>query len=205
MTAICCMAVAVAASAIDFNPEELYLRGHSAMVGSQSLGVGGFPLHVKYARIPLASGAIGPDISVGGLYHMPIRERWYLEPNVEVYYNHLKTTYSIKTELSRSRHNRGHARYYRHACAYIFRLEPYMARPPIVQGVRLPAVRLPFLHPLQLRRPTKIFQGTTARPLYGDYGTDLDVRAGLGYMWGHYYVGASFSYGIVRLTKSDFE
>lgn len=51
---------------------------------------------------------------------------------------------------------------------------------------------------------TKIFQGTTARPLYGDYGTDLDVRAGLGYMWGHYYVGASFSYGLVRLTKSDF-
>ena len=30
--------------------------------------------------------------------------------------------------------------------------------------------------------PRKIFQGTTARPLYGDYGTDLDLRAGVGYV-----------------------
>lgn len=52
--------------------------------------------------------------------------------------------------------------------------------------------------------PKKIFQGTTARPLYGDYGTDLDIRAGVGYVWGRYYIGASFSYGIVRLTRSDF-
>ena len=29
---------------------------------------------------------------------------------------------------------------------------------------------------------------TGARPLYGDYGTDLDIRAGVGYVWGRYYI-----------------
>ncbi|WP_289270309.1 hypothetical protein [Paramuribaculum intestinale] len=204
MTAICCMAVAVAASAIDFNPEELYRRGTLPWWGVRASASVAFPLHVKYARIPLASGAIGPDISVGGLYHMPIRERWYLEPNVEVYYNHLKTTGSIKPEPA------GVGITEATLGTIGMRVPIYFGWSHTWRGRRSfrvfagPQFDFRFYTHFSCDGPTKIFQGTTARPLYGDYGTDLDVRAGLGYMWGHYYVGASFSYGIVRLTKSDF-
>lgn len=204
MAALCCLAAAAAAFATDFNPEEMYRRGTLPWWGVRASASLSFPMHVKYARIPLSSGAIGPDISVGGLYHMPVREKWYIEPNVELYYNHLKTTGTIKPEPAAVGITEATLGTIGIRVPVYFGWEWRLRRQRSLRVFAGPQFDFRFYTHFSCDGPKKIFQGTTARPLYGDYGTDLDIRAGVGYVWGRYYIGASFSYGIVRLTRSDF-
>lgn len=204
MAALCCLAAAAAAFATDFNPEEMYRRGTLPWWGVRASASLSFPMHVKYARIPLSSGAIGPDISVGGLYHMPVREKWYIEPNVELYYNHLKTTGTIKPEPAAVGITEATLGTVGIRVPVYFGWEWRLRRQRSLRVFAGPQFDFRFYTHFSCDGPKKIFQGTTARPLYGDYGTDLDIRAGVGYVWGRYYIGASFSYGIVRLTRSDF-
>ncbi len=204
MAALCCLAAAAAAFATDFNPEEMYRRGTLPWWGVRASASLSFPMHVKYARIPLSSGAIGPDISVGGLYHMPVREKWYIEPNVELYYNHLKTTGTIKPEPAAVGITEATLGTIGIRVPVYFGWDWRLRRQRSLRVFAGPQFDFRFYTHFSCDGPKKIFQGTTARPLYGDYGTDLDIRAGVGYVWGRYYIGASFSYGIVRLTRSDF-
>ena len=204
MAALCCLAAAAAAFATDFNPEEMYRRGTLPWWGVRASASLSFPMHVKYARIPLSSGAIGPDISVGGLYHMPVREKWYIEPNVELYYNHLKTTGTIKPEPAAVGITEATLGTIGIRVPVYFGWDWRQRRQRSLRVFAGPQFDFRFYTHFSCDGPKKIFQGTTARPLYGDYGTDLDIRAGVGYVWGRYYIGASFSYGIVRLTRSDF-
>lgn len=204
MAAFCCLAAAAVAFATDFNPEEMYRRGTLPWWGVRASASLAFPMHVKYARIPLSSGAIGPDISVGGLYHMPVREKWYIEPNVELYYNHLKTTGTIKPEPAAVGITEATLGTIGIRVPVYFGWEWRLRRQRSLRVFAGPQFDFRFYTHFSCDGPKKIFQGTTARPLYGDYGTDLDIRAGVGYVWGRYYIGASFSYGIVRLTRSDF-
>lgn len=204
MAALCCLAAAAAAFATDFNPEEMYRRGTLPWWGVRASASLSFPMHVKYARIPLSSGAIGPDISVGGLYHMPVREKWYIEPNVELYYNHLKTTGTIKPEPAAVGITEATLGTIGIRVPVYFGWDWRLRRQRSLRVFAGPQFDFRFYTHFSCDGPKKIFQGTMARPLYGDYGTDLDIRAGVGYVWGRYYIGASFSYGIVRLTRSDF-
>lgn len=163
-----------------------------------------YPYNVKYARIPLAAKATGPDISIAGLFHVPLGNLWYVEPQLEAYYSMLTTDSRICEEPAGEGITTA-------------KLNTVGFRVPIYWGARLdifdrvettiftgPQFDFRIHTAFKPDAETDIFNGTTARPLYGDYGVDLDLRSGVGFSIGHIFFGATFSWGLAHVTRSDY-
>lgn len=163
-----------------------------------------YPYHVKYARIPLAARADGVDLAVAGLFHAPFGEHFYLEPQVEAYYSMLRTDHRICQEPAEEGITKAD-------------LNTVGFRVPIFAGWRMglwrdaeisfftgPEFDFRVYTHFKPDAESKIFDGTWSRPLYGDYGVDLDIRSGVGVSFGRIWVGATYSWGLCRITRSDF-
>lgn len=163
-----------------------------------------YPYHIKYARIPLSSKATGIDGSVMGLFRAPIDHRWYVEPQIEVYFNSLKTGGTLSEEVTKAGITEATLRTvgFRVPIAFGWRhnLSENMQL-SLFTGPEFDFRIKTWFHP---DKPSNIFKGTTARPLYGDYGVDLDLRSGAGLTLGRYYVGASYSWKLCKITRSDY-
>lgn len=163
-----------------------------------------YPYEIKYARIPLSSKATGLDYSIMGLFRAPIDNHWYAEPQIEVYFNNLKTAGTMSEEVAHEGITTATLRTigFRVPIAFGWRVN-------LASNVQLSLFTGPefdfriktWFHP---DKPSNIFKGTTARPLYGDYGVDLDLRSGAGLTFGRYYVGASFAWKLCKITRSDY-
>lgn len=183
---------------------ELYGFGRRPYFGVRVSGGYAYPSHVRFARIPLAAKASGPDMAISGLFHVPFGDRFYIEPQVEAYYSMLKTDHRICEEPAAEGITEA-------------KLRTVGVRVPLYAGLRFSiADRTEFcifggpqfdfrIHTaFKPDAETDIFKGTTARPLYGDYGVDLDLRGGVGFGIGHIFIGATYTWGIAHVTRSDY-
>lgn len=175
-----------------------------AYFGVRLTGGYGYPSHVRYARIPLAVKATGADVAISGLFHAPFGQHFYVEPQVEAHYSMLKTDKRICEEP---------------AAAGITEAELRTVgiRVPIYAGLRFdvgymreitifggPQFDFRIHTAFKPDVDSQIFHGTIKNPLYGDYGVDLDLRGGIGYSVGHVFIGATYTWGIAHVTRSDY-
>lgn len=183
---------------------ERYSVGRCPYFGVRISGGYAYPSHVRYARIPLAAKATGPDFAISGLFHVPFGNRFFIEPQAELYYNLLKTDHRIYEEPAAEGVTEA-------------KLRTVGVRVPIYAGLRFgtgrrreftifggPQFDFRIHTAFRPNVDSEIFHGSTARPLYGDYGVDLDLRGGIGYSVGHIFIGATYTWGIAHITRSDY-
>lgn len=182
---------------------DMYKSGDRPYFGVRLNGGYAFPLHVRYARTPVSSKANGYDIAVQGLFHAPIKYGFYAEPQIEAYYSGLKTAGVLSEEViaenitSATMNNMG----FRVPIALGWSCGFTGFRASIFTG---PEFDFRLNTSFKPDHPTKIFNSTTARPLYGDYGVDLNLRSGIGFTFGQVYVGAAFVWKMCKITQSDY-
>ncbi len=181
----------------------LYKDGDRPYFGVRLNGGYAFPSDIRYARIPLSSKAVGFDVAVMGLFHAPMKHGFYAEPQVEVFYNSLKTAGTISEQVAEEQVTSATMK------TIGFRVPVALGWSCGFSGVRASIYTGPEfdfrLHTsFKPNHPTKIFNSTTARPLYGDYGVDLNLRSGIGFTFGRVYVGAAYIWKLCRITESDY-
>lgn len=163
-----------------------------------------YPYNIKYARTPLSSKASGFDAEVSGLFHAPMPHGFYCEPQFELYFNSLKTAGTLSQQVIDEGITEA-------------TLKTVGIRVPVALGwsVRIAREWKMFIYTgpefdfrlktwFHTDHPTKIFDSTTSRPLYGDYGVDLGLRSGLGFSIGRIYIGAYYTWKLCDITKSDY-
>lgn len=162
-----------------------------------------FPSRVQYARIPLSSRANGYDIAVQGLFHAPIKYGFYAEPQIEMFYNSLKTAGTMSDQVLEENVTSATMRTlgFRVPIALGWSVGTSKFRMSIFTG---PEFDFRLNTSFKPNAPTKIFNSTTARPLYGDYGVDLNLRSGIGFTFGRVYVGAAYVWKLCKITESDY-
>lgn len=138
-----------------------------------------------------------------GLFHAPMKHGFYAEPQVEVFYNSLKTAGTISEQVAEEQVTSATMK------TIGFRVPVALGWSCGFSGVRASIYTGPEfdfrLHTsFKPNHPTKIFNSTTARPLYGDYGVDLNLRSGIGFTFGRVYVGAAYIWKLCRITESDY-
>ncbi|MDE5837573.1 MAG: PorT family protein [Paramuribaculum sp.] len=163
-----------------------------------------YPYNIRYARTELSTRASGFDAAVSGLFHGPMPRGFYLEPQFELYFNSLKTAGTLSEQVV----NEGITE---------ATLKTVGIRVPIALGwsKRIDRFWKFYIYTgpefdFRLKtwfkpdHPTKIFDSTTSRPLYGDYGVDLGLRSGLGFSFGRIYIGAYYTWKLCDIAKSDY-
>lgn len=183
----------------------LYRRGPRPYFGLRVNGGYAYPYQVKYARIPLSSKVVGPDGGISGLFHAPVSNLFYVEPQIEVYFNSLKTSGNITGQVAEEGITEAKLRTIGFRVPVFLGLSFDVGRPTrrlyIFAGPKFDFRLKTWFDP---DKESDIFNGTTRNPLYGDYGVDLDASGGLGMSFGQFYIGAAYNWGICHITRSDY-
>ena len=203
-----CAAAALAATLMCAGANELYelyKQRPRPYFGARLSASYAHPSNVKYARVPLSSAATGFDVALSGLFHAPFTYKpFYVEPQVEVYFNSLKTSGQLSERVTEAGITKATLK------TIGFRVPIYFGwEKPLSESTRFsvfvgPEFDFRLKTDFNPDKETIIFKGTTKDPLYGDYGVDLDIRGGLGYSFGSYYIGATYAWKICKITRSDY-